>query len=339
MDGRAASGRVAGLDGLRGMGILLVAILHAKMWRGPSGLCVLFVLSGFLITSILARKLDGPQGLSLGWFAGRRVRRLVPGLLLYLAGVLALSPISVLKIRPEWEDFLFAAFFNTDLQVVGAGQGSPMPAIRHLWSLGVEVKFYIFWPLLMWAAGKSKNGRLALIVLLLALTGATWVAREALRLKWLAASPFMAYVSLSRYDAIALGCAAALLAPLWRSGPRLALIVGLVALLGLLGYPFLMKIKLHTLSWHFALSMIFSAALCLALAVEPRSALGRWLDNPVLKPLGQWSYGMYLWHPMAIYIIRAATDWPSHFAKPAYVLLAAAFGALSWHALEKHFMK
>ena len=319
------------VEGLRGVAVLLVVLYHASLpWLpgGFVGVDAFFVVSGYVITSLLVAEVRDRGGVSLLGFYARRCRRILPaaGFVLVATcalGVVLLSPLGRLKLA---RDVLPTALYSgnwhfiaeqTDYLRAGA---DPSPVL-HYWSLGVEEQFYLVWPFAfvaaLWAARRFRVARTtALAVVLTALTAGSF----ALGLHWTASSAPLAYLSSpSRGWQFACGAWLALLLPVaarFRSLPaRLAReavgLVGAGALvwsalrIGDAGYPGTAAL----------VPTLATAALLAAGADVPRTAgplVCRVLGSRALRRLGGWSFTWYLWH------------WP------LVVLAAARFGDLGW---------
>lgn len=150
-------GRVPALDGLRGIAVLSVLAFHAWPALFPGGFVgvdMFFVLSGFLITVGLVRQIDSGHGVNLGSFWMRRIRRLVPALILALVGSTALAWLAVSEfpagLRREW---LGALTYTSNWLMILDGNdyfnAATPPLFEHLWSLAIEEQFYVVWPLLI----------------------------------------------------------------------------------------------------------------------------------------------------------------------------------------------
>jgi peptidoglycan/LPS O-acetylase OafA/YrhL len=149
--------RFSALDGIRALAVLAVLFYHAGIsWLGGGllGVDVFFVLSGFLITSLLCRELARSSTIRLGRFWAQRARRLLPALLILILGValycaLFRNTIDVGAIRG---DALSTLFYVANWHFILSDQGyfvqsaAPSPLL-HTWSLAVEEQFYLVWPL------------------------------------------------------------------------------------------------------------------------------------------------------------------------------------------------
>ncbi len=175
-----AGGRLAGLDGLRAIAVLAVLVYHADLGLlsgGFLGVDVFFVISGFLITTLLLAERDRLGHIRLREFWLRRARRLLPALFLVLAGTilmaLVLAPGEVARVRG---DTLAALAYVTNWYLILRQQsyfeavGRPSPLL-HLWSLAVEEQFYVLWPLLLTAGLLIARRRGMLVLTLLGAAG------------------------------------------------------------------------------------------------------------------------------------------------------------------------
>ena len=174
---REASRRVAGLDALRGVAIGLVLLRHAlpDLFGGAGivGVLIFFVLSGYLITSLLLKDLSRYRRVRYGRFYRNRAIRLLPPLAFLLIGVCVVSLLAnPLGDRAGLGRSLFLALTYTANLPIDLGS----PAIAHLWTLSTEEQFYLLWPLLLGLSFKRSSYRLLLatavpaIVVALALT-------------------------------------------------------------------------------------------------------------------------------------------------------------------------
>jgi peptidoglycan/LPS O-acetylase OafA/YrhL len=164
------------IDGLRAIAVLLVVNYHAFPEALPGGFIgvdIFFVISGFLITGIIARELE-QQRFSLVAFYNRRIRRIFPALIVVLCAVLVLGWLWMLPAayaQLSSDVFASAAFFSNIALWLQSGyfdiESSKKPLL-HLWSLGIEEQFYLFWPLLLMLAARLRLNLLAVAAVIAA---------------------------------------------------------------------------------------------------------------------------------------------------------------------------
>ena len=176
---RPSSSHIPGLDGLRAVAVAAVLLFHAGFHWMPGGFLgvdVFFVLSGFLITSLLLREFERSGRISLRSFWARRVRRLFPALLVLLAAVSVYAGLAGADgRRPLSLDGLAALGYFANWRFVFSHQGyfartGPPSLLQHTWSLSIEEQFYVVWPLVLALLLRRRRPRRA--VLAVALTGA-----------------------------------------------------------------------------------------------------------------------------------------------------------------------
>jgi peptidoglycan/LPS O-acetylase OafA/YrhL len=326
---------VPGLDGLRAFAVLAVLLYHAGISWIPGGFLgveVFFVISGFLITSVLLaeRQKSGRIGLRRFWF--RRARRLLPAVFLLLLGVLAVTvmfyPEEVAGLRL---DALAAVIYSTnwyfilDQQSYFEFAGRPS-LLQHLWSLAIEEQFYLIWPVVL-ALLLGRLGRIGMFGL--AITGAAG-STLLMALMWSAESdPSRVYYGTdTRVAGLLFGAALAFVWSPWRWGQTgqmtpagqtlltardRAFAIGLSAL-GVAAIAVLVFLHL-TLDQYdawlyrggFALVAV-STAVLIAVVVHPRAHLGRLFGIGALVWLGTRSYAVYLWHWPVFMLTRPELD-------------------------------
>lgn len=297
---------VAALDGLRGAAVLGVLFFHSNgaLTGGYLGVDLFFVLSGYLITSLLVAEHATTGGVALGPFWARRARRLLPAVLalmpaigLYsalwakhaeLAGIRR-DALATLAYVANWR----AIFTNKSYWDLFA---APSP-LEHTWSLAIEEQFYVLWPLACWAAlRRSRRTLLGMSVGLAALSVGL--------MAWRYAPGQTARVYLgtdTRASGMLLGAAlACVLTPDRRlDGARGRLLDVTSALaLGLLAVAWL---RLEGESpWLYRGGFLVCELACLALIasaiLRPNSPLARAFAFGPLRAVGNVSYGLYLWH-------------------------------------------
>ena len=181
---RRPAAHVAGLDGVRGLAVAAVVVYHLGYgWArgGYLGVDTFLVLSGFLITGGLLAEHERAGRIRLGAFWGRRVRRLLPALLLVVAAVAVWAAVAALpdEARSLRLDGLTALGFVSNWRFVLTGQGyfgqSAAPSLlRHTWSLGVEAQLYLLWPPVVVYLLARRRGRQATAAAAIALAAASW---------------------------------------------------------------------------------------------------------------------------------------------------------------------
>jgi peptidoglycan/LPS O-acetylase OafA/YrhL len=312
------------LDGVRALSVIAVLLYHAGftwMHGGFFGVEVFFVVSGFLITSLLLDEHEGSGRVALGQFWLRRARRLLPALVLVLVavGVWAALWGSALARSDLRRDYPWALLYAANWgQIVGGAQyfGNLSP-LRHLWSLAVEEQWYLLWPLgflgvmRMRARHTARGG--ALLAAAVALMVLTW---------WLARAPLLTgdrvnllYLStFSRASGLLLGAGAAFVWRPWRGraarGEVHTPVLDVVGLLGVtvLGWSFATALLTDRSIYRWQLPLVSLASLAVVLVVvHPGSRLVRPVCSwrPLVE-VGKRSYGLYLW------------SWPVSVALEAY---------------------
>jgi peptidoglycan/LPS O-acetylase OafA/YrhL len=318
---------IPALDGLRGAAVAAVLLFHAgHLAGGWLGVDLFFVLSGFLITSLLLAERARRDRISLSAFWARRGRRLLPALFLVLIGVgvyavVWAAPRELAQIR---SDGLATLGYVANWHQIGQGQSywdlfrAPSP-LEHTWSLAIEEQFYLVWPIVVVAllAWRREPRR----VLAVALIGITASFAAMLVLYHPGANPQRVYLGTdTRASSILIGAALAALVATrgWTQvrGARAALEGVGVASLGFLAWAWLrLSGTTPAVYQGLLLACSLAAGLVIAAAAHPRPGLvARIFSFRPLRALGVISYGVYLWH-WPVYLVADSsrvglTGWP-----------------------------
>ncbi len=165
---RPSLGHIPGLDGIRALSVLAIIAFHTGLNSVPGGyygVDAFFVLSGFLITSLLVKEWGGTGTIRLRRFWAGRARRLLPALfLLIIVMGIVMAVVPTLLQAPHMLGYAFASvFYFSNWYSVHNGityfSGSGQSPLLHTWSLAIEEQFYLVWPLVVLAVLKLGRGR------------------------------------------------------------------------------------------------------------------------------------------------------------------------------------
>lgn len=343
----ALAGHIGALDGIRGLGVILVLFYHygssAAVFGftnpilkltgiGWSGVDLFFVLSGFLITGILHDS-KGEQNYFKNFYA-RRTLRIFPLYYFAAIAVILLALISQLDLlggaNPMW---ILAYVGNFQMAIEGGGS-----ILDHFWSLAIEEQFYLIWPLVVLTLSRGK-----LMVVAAAMIVIAPIIRTLLVLN---NTPDLAVYVLTpaRMDGLAMGALLALvvrgpagIAPLvpwaWRLGAASAAAFLMIVVLRRdfsNGDPVILTAGISLLT------VMYASILVLSLTFGPLKKL---MELPVMRWFGKYSYGLYVWHPI-VNMILLHSPVTERFGEitpvKALVLLVVAFGVSVLTALASY---
>ncbi len=354
------------LDGVRACAVVAVMMFHGgipHMDGGFMGVDAFFVLSGFLITSLLIGEWRQTLTIKLGAFWARRARRLLPALLLMLLfvaffasvvvpkgtyGALRLDALATLLYVSNWHFILVNSnYFNE------TAASSPL---LHTWSLAVEEQFYVVWPLVVLAVMHFTRSLRVLFALCCAaaIASATWmyvVYNGGLNTN-------RAYLGTdTRAQCLFIGCALAVglvlvshrsheegrlaKGELWR--PKSSVGTGLCAGIGIAGaaaavllWTLTTSVSSLPYSGGFFLIGLAVAGVILSAVAAPRSLVPRLLSLSPVRYVGRISYGLYIWHwPIFIWLDHARTGLYGYQLFAARVLVTFAVSVVSFHLVER----
>lgn len=354
-DSFSKTARHPGLDGIRGIAILIVVLRHAAgqlverlppaiEWHfyvfanGNLGVTIFFVLSGYLITLVLAREADSPLEVILKNFYFKRVLRIFPAFFFYLVVILALALLSKIQLNMNaW----FAAFFF----VMNYFHGRPdSHLVGHTWSLAVEEQFYIIWPLFFYWVTRKLDQRFKILIFLLAcaplVRALQRVATSIFDLNWIHWD--LNSMFHTRYDSLLIGCVLALLIDnvkfqnwMRKYFSRDWIYLFLVPCILLLPEVPLSQLKIKNFMFEDFFVLPIQNLLIACCIWRAYNYFGKILDfifcfGP-LRYLGKISFSVYLWHLLFLNIEHF-----SIFFKLVFVILA---GFFSYQFIERPFLK
>ena len=334
------------IDGLRAVAVVSVVLYHInEAWLpgGYVGVDIFFVISGFLITSIIWRQMEGGT-FSLADFYLRRIRRIIPVMLVVVAttvvaGAFLLLPEALGRLSLSAIFSVASAaniYFWRYLDDGYFAESNDQEPLLHLWSLGVEEQFYLVWPLLLLLVGLLGKHRLAVAIAGAALIA---VASFALAEATNEAYPKFSYFMLpARAGELMIGALLALVLKReggvpWPAKPWAAELVGLAGL-GAIGWSLFRLDDLSPFPGFNALYSTVGAAL--VILAGARSKLLQWLlANRPMVWIGLISYSLYLWHWPILAFVRyfyGAVD-AAHAIMAAVAMLVLA--VLSYRYVER----
>ncbi len=357
-----------GLDGLRALSITAVVLFHAGVgWAvgGFLGVEAFFVVSGFLITSLLIAEWGAHSGIALGAFWSRRARRLLPALTvlvlvisIYYAAGGADTPLFGLR-----SDVMSTIFYVSNWHQIAVGDSyfaanGPVSPLEHTWSLAIEEQFYLVWPLIVFAVlalarriSKPGSARPLQALLVVGVVGVVAsVVDTILRIDGGRGLDRVYYGSDTRAAGLLVGGSLAVgMALCARRGLRGAgaqvgtrgrVALGTAALLALGSVLVMMRFANGESVWLYPYGLLgLDAAvsvMIVAIVVCPRSPVGRLFTLAPVRSVGKISYGIYLWHfPLFVWLDTATTGLGGTALVLFRVAATLCVSVVSFHVVEQ----
>lgn len=342
---RVKLGYRPGLDGLRAVAVFAVLGYHYYHWPGggQSGVDLFFVLSGFLITTLLVEEWRERDQISLSRFYRRRALRLLPALWFFLVVWMALS---LLTGHFVLGPYLYGVTYTTNIaQAVQQVPGAVgLPDLGHLWSLANEEQFYLLWPLLLIVMLRRRWRPLRIATVAATLALAEVVAHDVLD---------HGRLDFFRFDAMLIGCAGGILfaSPLHGKLRRFCCAAPVAAA----GAILVSYLLIRPPTWSFPIgglsarpvNLVFalSAIVTIVWVVEgcPGFRPAHWaLAAPPVAFLGRISYALYLWHEAVVKWL----SWPNggnvqsgRWLAPLGIVCTIAVASVSYWFVERRFLR
>ncbi len=320
------------LDGIRAFSVVAVMLYHANIAWLPGGFLgveVFFVVSGFLITSLLIEERESTQRIDLKQFWIRRARRLLPALFVMLSATAICVAFYATDSAPDFRRDVLPSlgYFSNWWQIFAVDTpyfaASSLPVLRHLWSLAVEEQWYLMWPLLFAFVFGAKWMRPKISGVVLVVCSGAVMAATALRFVQdnETRTNFLYLSTLTRSSGLLLGAAVAMLwrpwrknalSSWWRSSIADALAIASIVVIGVLmatvhvADPFLYQGGLAATT--------LASAVMVAVVMRPNGLIvKRFFSQNFFVEIGRRSYGLYLWH-WPIFVVVHARDSGNRFA-------------------------
>ncbi|SMY09945.1 acyltransferase family protein [Flavimaricola marinus] len=329
------------VDGLRAVAVLPVILYHAGLAGfsgGYLGVDIFFVISGYLITTIIVTELNQTGRFSLLHFYERRARRILPALFLTIMMTLLIAPVALTpdQIKDVGQSVAATAVFASNyffyVEVDYFNPFASMAPLLHTWSLAVEEQFYLVFPLILMAMRwlRISYGLLIGGIIVVSFGAAIWTTHL---------DPQLSFYSIhTRAWELATGSAVALwlLARDDARTPTTAAWVPPVALVVLLGCLSLMP-KEVSHPGMVTLVPVASTAILIA-TLRPGSVCFRILASPPLVHIGILSYGLYLFHNPVFSFVDVYFDYLGEGTRPyklALIPVIYLVALTSLHLIER----
>jgi peptidoglycan/LPS O-acetylase OafA/YrhL len=316
---------------LRAIAVIAVVTYHAVQRLCPggwAGVDVFFVLSGYLITTLLTFEINLNSRIDFRKFYIRRALRLTPALAVLLLAYSCLGILTRHIHQIIWPVVMSATYLmNWNRAFAWLPQGS----LGHTWSLAMEEQFYILWPLILISI---RNRRALIWIMIAIILVVSWRCYLALH----GADPERTYNGFDTHaDALLIGCALSFLRPKISPNGYFGKLVAIPIIILLAIFAFVHQRSLVTQTIGLSVAAMCSAWIIFVLIQKSAPWLSAILSSPILVYTGRISYGWYLWHFPLLQLTGA------HLHNRFEVLLMVPFSYLlamaSFHFVEKPFLR
>jgi peptidoglycan/LPS O-acetylase OafA/YrhL len=341
---------VPGLDGVRGVAVVLVVLFHyGKLWRvdtggllpaGYVGVDIFFVLSGFLITSLLLNERAANDRVSLPRFYIRRGLRLLPALVTVLAAHLVYAQVKHVKLDEELKQIASVLAYVSNFAQTYWLPRMLASGLSFTWSLAIEEQFYLLWPaVLLFGVLRFAKTRPQILTVVFGLALLSALIRVYL---WKFGSGYpAAYMRPdARADGLLIGAGCAFLWR-WRWVPtKWVNEVAVIAFVGIIGTALVIPSQSTVMFWGGFTVVSVAAAVVVLATADNLWAFLPLMEAPWLRLLGKVSYGLYLWHALSLRIAFSLFQGkgPLFIASVGLVFTAISTTA-SWFLVEQPFLR
>ncbi|HEC2175798.1 TPA: acetyltransferase [Staphylococcus delphini] len=307
-----------GLDGIRAVAVIAIIIYHLNpqwLWGGFLGVDTFFVISGYLITSLLLTEYHNTGKIELTSFWLRRVKRLIPAVLFLVMGVLVLTlifmPTEIQKVRA---DSIAAIFYVSNwwyiMQNVDYFEQFAVQPLKHLWSLAIEEQFYLVFPIVLLSLLSFIRRLKSICIIFLILLVISMITMMVLYVP----NENVARVYFgtdTRIQTLLMGVLLALVWPPFqlkaKVNRKMRMMIDTAGVVGLAILFICFKFVSETNSiLYYGGFFLISAVTLLVIAssVHPSGYFAKFLGNKVFTFIGSRSYSLYLWHYPIIVLIH-----------------------------------
>ncbi len=329
--------RLPALDGIRGIAVLLVLVSHAEMtgdapgieWiarLGDFGVKIFFVLSGFLITTLLVDEHGRTGRIAIGRFVARRAFRIFPAAYVFMFSILAAAMLGWVTLKPA--DALHALTYTENYSA------APSWWLGHLWSLSIEEQYYLAWPLVLAFAHPRGGGYVMIATLIVAPA-----IRAVIILSFPGLEEGIERGFIMAVDGFAAGGLLALLRHRLERHDAYMRVLRAPWMMALVPLALVLdQFEHHPLVFYVVLQPLIYVALAFCLhrsQVATDNSVGHLLNWRPLAWLGTVSYSLYLWQQPFL----APGGHGALHSLPVAVLLSIFFAWASFHVVERPFLR